>query len=185
MKHQAQIVHHVPGRIRLRLPRAKGKSALLEQIKEALSPRPGVRSVAVNPTTGSVIINYDAPLFDFNKQLAEHKELFTLNGEMQPEDSSAARLVERSLKQLSDAVKEASGDAIDLKEIFPFAVATFALFFVDKTLGAPLWLSLLIFSFSSYMDLHEPEDNINESLGELRAEVSGLRADLHALSHKK
>lgn len=191
MKHQAQIVHHVPGRVRIKLPRAKGDRILLEQIKQSISPRPGVQHVTINPATGSVVIYYDADLIDsFNKGLAAHAaqgNLFNLKTESKKEESGIARSIDVGFKQLSDGIKHATGETIDLKEMFPFAVATIALFFVDKTLGAPLWLSLLFFSFSSYMDLHEadPEpNNVIGSIESLHLEIAALRDDVRALSRK-
>lgn len=188
MRQQAQLVHHIPGRVRIRLPHAKGNRALLQQIKESISPRPGVRRVDVNPTTGSILIHYDPALLDnFNRQLAEHaerEELFALNVETQKDETGTARSVHDFLKLLSDIVKDATADTIDLKEIFPFAVGGYAFFFVDRSIGAPLWLSLMFFAFSAYMDLHEtePSPNVGESLEDLRAEIAALRSDIRALS---
>lgn len=127
MKHQAQIVHHVPGRVRIKLPRARGNRALLEQIKQSISPRPCVQHVTVSPTTGSVVIYYDADLIDgFNKGLAAHAaqgNLFSLDAESEKEESGIARSIDKSFKQLSDGIKHPTGESIDLKEVFPFAVA--------------------------------------------------------------
>ncbi len=48
----------------MKIPAAKGNDILLEEIRQALAPIPGVNEVAVNPTTGSVIIHYDPELQD-------------------------------------------------------------------------------------------------------------------------
>ena len=188
MSNRAQIVHHIPGRIRIRLPHARGNHALLEQIKQKLSPRPGVRGVAVNPATGSIVIRYDPELHpDYRADLATHaarEKLFALEIDSQDEESGTARSLNSFFGELSDGVKQATSDMIDLKEIFPFAVGTYAFFFVDRTIGAPLWMTLMIFSFSSYMDLHEeePGEDVAESLDALRAEIAALRKEIRALS---
>lgn len=191
MKNQAHIAHHVPGRIRIRLPHAQGNRVLLKQIGESIAPRPGVHRVRVNPTAGSIVIHYDPGLLDnFRQSLAEHvkdEELFMLDTCPQKGESGVARSIDRGLKEISDTVKHSTGEAIDLKELFPFAVAAAALFFVDKTLGAPLWVSLLIFSFSSYMDLHEPEQpdgQVVDSIKSLREEIAALRGEIRELSRQ-
>src|SRR5438105_1959701 len=60
MINSTQIAHHIPGRLRLRLPHMKGNPAMLEAVKQSLSPLPGVKQVEVKPTTGSVVVEYDA-----------------------------------------------------------------------------------------------------------------------------
>lgn len=188
MRHPAQIVHHIPGRIRIKLPRAKGNRALLNRIAESIEGRHGVRSVSVNATTGSVIIYYDSSVLgDFRKRLAEYgadDDLFTLKKEGQEDKSLTARSIGGALKFLSQGVKRVTGDVIDLREIFPLAIGAYAFFFVDRAVGAPLWLSMLFFSFDSYMDLHEDESNepVVDSVESLRDEIAALRAEVRALS---
>src|SRR5260370_14352733 len=73
MKYHAEIAHQVCGRIRLKIPAAKGDEGLLEQIKRALSPIPGVHSIEVNPSTGSVIMHYDPEVHhEFHDTLQTH-----------------------------------------------------------------------------------------------------------------
>jgi Heavy metal associated domain 2 len=63
-------VHHVPGRLRVRILPIKGhpdKARLFAARMEAL---PGVRAVAANALTGSVVIHYDARLTSDSKMLA-------------------------------------------------------------------------------------------------------------------
>lgn len=50
-------VHHLPGRLRVRLQRAKNP-VVAGSLRELLRTMPGVSSVCVNATTGSVLIHY-------------------------------------------------------------------------------------------------------------------------------
>src|SRR5580698_8211088 len=59
MRHAAHVAHHSRGRLRIRVPSAKGKPAALEAIRLALQNLAGVRAVEVNETIGSVTIHYD------------------------------------------------------------------------------------------------------------------------------
>lgn len=191
MKQRAYIAHQLPGRIRIRLPHARGDRAFLEQINQSISPRPGVRHVEVNPTTGSIVIHYEAsPLEDFKQGLAIHadrEDLFILDLNSHTEERNISHSIDRGFKNVSNSVKRATDGAIDLKELFPVALAAAALAFVKTAEGTPLWVSLLNFSFSSYMSPHEPELIENAVISEIKSlqeEIAALRAEIHVLSHQ-
>ena len=60
---QATVLHHVPGRIRLRVLSAKGDHRRLEELQHGLWPLESVRQVTTNPVTGTVVIHYDPQQF--------------------------------------------------------------------------------------------------------------------------
>ena len=73
--HQAHVVHQIPGRIRVRMPHAKGRRALLESVKESISPLENVRHVEINPATGSILVYYNPEHDqDYLRDLAEHAQ---------------------------------------------------------------------------------------------------------------
>jgi hypothetical protein len=49
MKVKPQIAHQVPGRIRMKIPSAKGNPAMLEEIQKTFAAIPGIEEVVVNP----------------------------------------------------------------------------------------------------------------------------------------
>jgi hypothetical protein len=55
----ACYVHHVPGRLRVKIPSVKGSQVRAHQISESLYEVGGVETVTVNSVTGSVVVNYD------------------------------------------------------------------------------------------------------------------------------
>ena len=63
-KMSLQIAHQVPGRVRMKIPAGKGNPELLKQISEVFGAIPGIEEVTVNPTTGSVVLHYDADRHD-------------------------------------------------------------------------------------------------------------------------
>jgi hypothetical protein len=181
---QAQIVHSLPGRLRLRFADAKGDAKWLEDLRVSLLPTPGVLQVNVNPTTGSVLLHYDIGLEDFDERLAEHagrEQLFTLRTDQAVSKAKPKHVVISLLEELREGMLRETGGIVDLKEIFPLAIGLYDLFFVKRSRNTPLWLTLLMFSFSSYIDLHkaEPEEEIVTTLESLRAEIAALRKEIH------
>jgi hypothetical protein len=186
---QADIAHSVPGRLRLRLADAKGDAAWLEELRVSLLPSPGVLQVSVNPATGSVLLHYDIGIEDFNERLAEHagrQQLFTLRIDKSVEKTKPKHAIISLLEELRESTLRETGGMIDIKEIFPLAIGLYDLFFVKRSRNTPLWLTLLMFSFSSYIDLHkaEPEQEILTSLESLRAEIAALRKEIHIHEHE-
>lgn len=53
------VVHALPGRVRLKIPRVKENPELARQAQEKLSQVPGIKEVEANPATGSLLILYD------------------------------------------------------------------------------------------------------------------------------
>lgn len=54
-----QIVHFVPGRIRVKLDAIKGNKTGAEEIRQRLVAIDGITHISTNPVTGSVLLLYD------------------------------------------------------------------------------------------------------------------------------
>lgn len=52
-------LHHLPGRLRLRLAALRRNPALAARLRHTLAPLPGVADVEANPLTGSLLVRYD------------------------------------------------------------------------------------------------------------------------------
>jgi len=55
-------VHSVPGRLRVRIPAAKGNAITREKLVNQINALEGITSVVANPVTGSLLICYDAAI---------------------------------------------------------------------------------------------------------------------------
>jgi hypothetical protein len=174
---RAYISHHIPGRVRIKIPEAKRNRALLERIRESILSAPGVETVDCNPLTGSVLIRYSPPVHEnFSAFLAF---LSSSNGSITPlslepvqssrparkvrrraarerEPSEAAKAITEFFGDLDDVIRAATGDQLDLKILLPLAAAALGITLLPKARGTPLWLTLMIFAFSSFLMLHEP-----------------------------
>lgn len=63
-------IHHVPGRLRVRVPAAKGNSFRASRIARELVALEGVTCAEANPLTGSVLVWYDTEMTDGSACLA-------------------------------------------------------------------------------------------------------------------
>jgi cation transport ATPase len=52
-------MHNIPGRLRLKSPLLKRNTAAADELKKTLSTMQGIAAVDFNPTTGSLLINYN------------------------------------------------------------------------------------------------------------------------------
>ena len=56
---QINLLHHIPGRLRFRSAALKGNACACEMARSRLNRIRGVTSVAANPITGSLLVEYD------------------------------------------------------------------------------------------------------------------------------
>src|SRR5271163_2242359 len=137
-KMNLRIEHQVPGRVRMKIPAGKGNPDLLKQISEVFCVIPGIEEITVNPTTGSVVLHYDADRHDefhgtFQQHYAAHgaanggmhgadTELDKLTSSIEAEaeflasHSHSARAVVDFVKKLDREIKLATNNTVDLKD---------------------------------------------------------------------
>ena len=177
MKVKLQIAHQVPGRIRMKVPSAKGDPALLEEIQKAFSAIPGIEQVVVNPETGSVVLKYDADRHDdfhagFTDRFNEHhggplpahrpppsNEIDALAAKIQQEadflaeHSAAAKAVVDFCKHLDREIKVASGNLVDLKIVLCIGLVGFTIFEVGAAAATPVWVTLTLFGLNHFIEM--------------------------------
>lgn len=76
----AHVVHTLPGRTRLRIPKRRGDRALFTSIAERLSAEAGIARIEVQPLTGSILAFHGVRLADLGA-VAEESGLFRLETE--------------------------------------------------------------------------------------------------------
>src|ERR1035437_3431551 len=147
IQRSARVVHHVKGRIRVKLHDAKGNHRFLESVQQSLSPVAGVRNVDVNSATGSIVVHYDETMHpDFAQTLANHGksvDLFSLEPAELSEVDAIANKLEREaqflaqhsdvaksavnfVSQIDQALKQATNNTVDLKVLLPMGLAIYA-----------------------------------------------------------
>ena len=67
-------VHHVPGRLRVRVPQVKRSPKESRRVQDHLKDLMGVENVSVNPITGSVLVTYDQNRIDSSEILGHLRD---------------------------------------------------------------------------------------------------------------
>jgi len=178
----AYVHHHLPGRLRLRIPTAKGEEDELRALSSAIARAPGISQVEYNPITGSILIQYSPEQYrnlrSLESSLSASAVPIAVNNSSSLRHeahhrhhrrgrSIAARRVDSFFRQLDHEIRVATDNEVDLKFILPFGVAVLGLLALRHSSITPLWLTLLIFAFNSFLGLHAPtpsELGITENL---------------------
>ncbi len=169
MTRHGSIVHAIPGRMRIRIPSAKADSKFLDQARAALAALPCVAEVTANPLTGSLLITYapasqrdfegtlmtgnGSPLpFDLHRAASPRssRKRTTRKGE----SSELAHAITNFVTGLDDAIKDATDNLLDLKTLLPLVLAGLGFTYVRNPKGTPVWLTLMMFAFTSFTVLH-------------------------------
>ena len=172
MKHKLKIAHQVPGRIRIKIPSAKGNPEQLEAYKATLSLLPGIERIDVNPDTGSIVLRYDPNQHhDFHDHLDRHhgdrhhrpptNEIDALASKIEQEaqylaeHSEVARMVVDFCKNADRQIRTSSGNMLDLKMLLAIGVVGVTVFEVGATAATPVWVTLALFGMNHFIEMQE------------------------------
>jgi cation transport ATPase len=177
MKVKLQIAHQVPGRIRMKIPSAKGNPELLAEIQKTFSVIPGIEEVKVNPETGSVVLRYDPDCHDdfhagFAHRYEQHaghhpqrpprppsNEIDALASKIEEEanflaqHSQAAKTVVEFCRHWDHEIKHASGNMFDLKMVMCVGLVGFMVFEVGAAAATPVWVTLTLFGLNHFIEM--------------------------------
>ena len=174
MAHQAKVIHHIKGRMRLKVETAKNRPHALERLRKRLSELPDVHSSQASSLTGSILLKYDSKshntFFERVKAVGEESGLFNLSdiGSSEVEEitrdicteadylatrSKTAAVLVDEIKRANLNVKMASGNLVDLNVLLPLGLALSSVLTVGLSAGTPLWVTLAISSFHSFVSL--------------------------------
>jgi hypothetical protein len=179
MRHRAEIAHHSKGRLRIRVPSAKGNPAALEEIRNALAPVHGVNDVIVNHAIGTITVHYDPKHHvDFQSHLSnaegshqehldvpspsggpisevdEAMEMLNKEAEFLSSHSHSAKVLFDMLRKFDAGLKKATDNNLDLKVLAPLGLAVYAFMELGFEAATPVWLTLGVFSFNHFVTLH-------------------------------
>jgi hypothetical protein len=193
MKVKIKIAHQVPGRVRMKIPSAKGNPVLLEEIQKTFSAIPGIERVDVNPETGSVVLRYDSDRHadfqaGFTRRLNENQppplprpkkppsnEIDALASKIEEEanflaeHSDAARVIVDFCRHVDREIKVASGNMIDLKMALCATIVGFMVFEVGAAAATPVWVTLSLFGLNHFIEM---QSELAERAGDAEGEAA-------------
>jgi hypothetical protein len=169
----ARVVHHVPGRLRIKLTGVPVEAAYLAEVQRVLGNLPGVNSVHVNPASASIVVAYapSDPVFcerltqnsDVASWLSLESEDATLSGidaaltagvHYLEHHSRLAESIVCTAEQMDSSLRRASDGYLDLKVLVPLGLAVVTTLHKSRSRGTPMWLSVSTFAFNAFLTLH-------------------------------
>jgi hypothetical protein len=168
-----KVVHALPGRVRLKVPKVKGNQALARKAEKKLAQVPGIKQVEAKANTGSLLLHYDVEDLCAEASMGILEETL---GELFPEIEAVSLIaglaclgkspgaepglalaegITGSFRALNAGVSKITG-GLDLKILVPLALIFLGLrgLWQSEKVAAPSWPNLLWFGFASFVMLN-------------------------------
>jgi hypothetical protein len=175
------VVHHHPGRIRVRAERfleGEGGKVAFAQAQQALEGFPEIHVLVHNPHTGSVLIEYEVGSAEPNAILSTIALAVGLGGvvdqaQVRVQHEDPARVLIRATRKLDGLAREVTGGRAGLNTLVPGLLAMSGVVSFLRRPVALRWDNLLYWSYTVFRDLNwqmlereGPEANEPHDLGE-------------------
>ncbi len=155
------LVHHHPGRIRVRSEVFVGQDApAVAAVRTSVEGIFGVTAVDHTPLTGSLLIRYEPGLAEPGLIAARIAEAAGLSGVVDDATDRGRRVdpaavVVSTVRAANTVARELTGGRADLSVIVPAALASAAVVsFTRSSDRMPRWDNLLWWSYSMFLDWH-------------------------------
>jgi hypothetical protein len=157
-----RLVHHHPGRIRMRAETFLEAADNASRVIDALVAIPGVRGAQHNARTGSILVEYTPGLVDPDSILTTAADVARLDGIIDemltgPPPFDAAGAVVGGVRGLDRVIRELTNDRADLPMIVPTALAGAAVYSFVKDMNGPRvprWDNLAWWAYSVFLQWH-------------------------------
>lgn len=158
------LVHHHPGRLRLRSEAFQDDDALAARAREALAAEGAVRRVEHDAATGSLLIEYEPGRIapdELMERAACAAGLCLAPGEPRKPDRTQGERFLHACRQLNDAAYEVTGFRVEPRMLLPIGVAVLSgvSFLLSNGPRMPRWDNLAYWSLSLFAMLHGREIN--------------------------
>jgi hypothetical protein len=160
---RAQLAHHVPGRLRLRLGAGTDADDVLSRIESALATRAGYERAEYRPGTRSLVVRYNPAEVDSQRLIdswlpvAGIEVLSTPAPERDRHAGSTVvgnRIVD-AVGSVNRSIGQATRGALDLRDAFPLTLFAFGVQRVAQGNLQPVpWYNLLYYGYSTFFSLH-------------------------------
>lgn len=168
-----ELVHHHPGRLRVRAEAFRADGEMGHRVREAALGVPGVKRFEHNARTGSILIEYEPGHAEPDvilAHLADAAGVDPCTEETLARTRTPALLAVGVVQELNAIMSELTGQRADLRSLVPAALSALSAysFVTSKEHKLPRWDNLLWWSYSVFMNHHRGE--IEASAEERRLE---------------
>lgn len=168
---KAELVHHVPGRVRLRVAEAKDSILRMTALERRLASLGGVCQAKGNPVTASIVVCYEASReTELRSALAEvfpglersSKWRYRPSSNGHPRSAALADDITMLFSAVDQQVETRMG-APSLKVLVPLLLAGFGTLLLvrgllQRRLPVPRWYDLFWFALGTFFMLNNPLD---------------------------
>jgi hypothetical protein len=174
------VAHQVPGRVRMKVPGAKGNPEMLKQIADTFAAIPGIEEITVNPHTGSLVMRYDTDQHDeFHDHFHRHHGHQALGyqppateidglarkieeeAEFLAQNSETARAVVDFFKKVDREIRSATDNNVDLKIVLAVGIIGLTVFEVGASAATPVWVTLTLFTLNHVIEMHRSHAEVD------------------------
>jgi Heavy metal associated domain 2 len=191
-----QIVHYLPGRVRVKLPRLKGNASLAGEVERTLAALQGVCHVETSTTTGSVLVLFEPRLLtslaletvgslmelahtlglsfeDGDIDLLQHWVHAAAHGTRSETPMAFGSTITAFFDNVNAGVTRIIGGWGELQTLVPLTLAFLGLrsLLWTENLPFPTWYDYLWFAFSAFVALNGPR-----ATGEADQRLNAYRA---------
>ncbi len=110
-----EVVHSIPGRIRVKIPSTKGVPVLSDNIVKAMSPVRGVKKISANALLGTFLIEYDSAVLSPTIVVSALTYCFNFEGEMRARKSILAKELSTVGFALNQALLSRTKGILDIR----------------------------------------------------------------------
>ncbi len=163
-----ELVHHHPGRLRVRAELFRKSPEAAAHAREAVEPLPGVQRVTHSERTGSFLVEYQPGLVepdDLVTRIADAAELAWLGEDGVRIRQQPALIAVGAARELNDLTFELTGARADLRTLVPAALAALGAysFLYHKDTRLPRWDNLAYWAYNIFVSLHRREIDGDEA----------------------
>jgi hypothetical protein len=165
-----RLIHHHPGRLRLRARAFEGSPARVDLVRARLDAVPGVTGVDHSLLTGSLLVTYEPGMIEPDVLVAHVAEAADLDLPRPdvPDPNRAGIIAIEAVRELDGAIEELTGHRASLKTIIPAALAGLSIYswIEHPEHRLPRWDNLLYWSYNVFSQLHRREIEAAEDRSE-------------------
>ena len=176
-----QIVHFLPGRVRVKLPRLKGNASLAGEVERTLTALQGIRHVETSTTTGSVLVLYEPRLpasldleavgslmelantlglsfEDVDTDVLQHWLHTVANGTRTETPTALGNNITAFFDSMNAGLTQITSGWGELRTLVPLTLAFLGLrsLLLTDNLPFPTWYDYLWFAFGTFAVLNVP-----------------------------